>query len=187
MSGSNILTDDIIDEKKDYVSPKTLEEFENLVLSIIQGESFLKSNYTLTLSYKMKVKTPRGALLRSLVFPGWGQFYNRRWIKGSSILCVETITLLATINRYIIARSYYNSSKNAQGEEKEQLYERYKELIRQTELIGWLFALEVVFSMLDAYVDAHLMNYDISDIEQEEWKNGDIKDMKVGFYIEFNF
>jgi hypothetical protein len=174
-------------EETTTTSPKTPEEFENMVLSIIPGESFLKSEYIEILSSKSKVKTPRGALLRSFVFPGWGQFYNGKWIKGGLILSVETITFLAGLNRYRIARSYYNSSKNATGDEKEHLYDRYEDLLKQTELIGWLFALEVVFSMLDSYVDAHLMNYDVSDIVQEKEKAGNIQNMNFGFSFEFRF
>jgi len=184
-SDENIKKND--NEEKVITTLKTPEEFENLVLSIIPGESFLKSENIEFLGSKSNEKTPRGALLRSFIFPGWGQFYNERWIKGGSILCVETLTFLSTLNRYRIARSYYNSSKNATGDEREQLYNRYEELLRQTELLGWLSALEVVFSMLDAYVDAHLMNYDVSDIEQDKEKTGNSREMKVGFYLEFEF
>ena len=35
-------------------------------------------------------KSPMGALLRSVAFPGWGQFYNRKYLKSAVVFGAET-------------------------------------------------------------------------------------------------
>lgn len=168
--------------------PETVEEFEKIILTPIPGDTLIKYDYSAKIEEEEKVKKPTGALFRSLVFPGWGQFYNGSWIKGGIILCIETSTFLIGLNRYRIARRYYNLSKDAEGDERQNLYNRYEELIRETEFYGWVFAIEVVFSMLDAYVDAHMMDFDVSDIGVEgEEKGGEIEDMKLGLFLQFDF
>jgi hypothetical protein len=43
-------------------------------------------------------RSPMGALLRSIVAPGWGQFYNHKYIKGAVICGAES---------YFIVRAVY--------------------------------------------------------------------------------
>lgn len=84
----------------------------------------------------------RGAMLRSLTLPGWGQFYNgRRW-KGSVIAVVQTGSAVG----YFVRR----------------------EQIRGTPARNYfLFSTIgiVLYSMADAYVDAHLDRVDWAKIK----------------------
>ncbi len=85
--------------------------------------------------------SPRGALLRSLALPGWGQLANGERLKAAAIALSEIGLTTAVViqNRRV---------GDASGERKESLRGN-----RNT-LFFWLVG-AVVYSALDAYVDAH--------------------------------
>ena len=108
--------------------------------------------------------SPRGALLRSALLPGWGQLYNRRPAKAA-FFGVSAFGLLGwafTAHRELAK----------QAEELDELRRRdpadlrLPALIaarqdqaarRNTRLLYW--ALATTFTALDAYVDAHLADF----------------------------
>ena len=81
--------------------------------------------------------SPRGALLRSAAYPGWGQLANRKPYKACVIMALETYLLGVALTA---ARS---ASDAAELENRRNAY------------LWWLGA-AVLYSMLDAYVDANL-------------------------------
>jgi len=38
---------------------------------------------------KVSVKSPTGAMIRSLLFPGWGQLYNKKYFKAILVFGAE--------------------------------------------------------------------------------------------------
>lgn len=99
-------------------------------------------------------KSPSGAALRSLVIPGWGQYYNGQKIKAGLALAGE-VGLLSTA-------LYWNSRAGAaqrRGDQANQLlYEDWRNGCY------WGLAALIVYSMLDAYVDAQLLDFDESPV-----------------------
>lgn len=108
----------------------------------------------------VKVKSPKEAAIRSAILPGLGQFYNEAYWK---------IPLIYGIGAYL----GYEVSKNQKN------YEKYRKLYRETEdyrylrlrdfyhdqrdlFIAYLFILYIA-NIVDAYVDAHLYNFDVSE------------------------
>ena len=92
--------------------------------------------------------TPRGALLRSAVLPGWGQVYNKRPLKGA-LFGTAALTLLGSG----IAEN--RSLGQAQTpDEHEHRADR-----RNTRFL--FLGLVATFAALDAYVDAHLADFDV--------------------------
>ena len=85
----------------------------------------------------------RGAMLRSLALPGWGQFYNRRPIKGSIIAAAQVSSTAA----FFVRRSQLNQRRSADAPLERNIF-----LYTTIGLI--------LFSMGDAYVDAHLDQVD---------------------------
>jgi len=95
-------------------------------------------------------KSPTGALLRSLIVPGWGQLYNGKELKAAVIFAAET-TLIGTA---IYWDRQAEMAAEANHETARLVYEDNRNLAY------WLLAATVVYSMLDAYVDAHFYDFD---------------------------
>lgn len=99
-------------------------------------------------SAKIKKKSPNGAMLRSLALPGWGQFYNEQVIKGLIVIAGR-----GTILGYTI---YYNNRANEfpKGSPEREFYKDRRNLT------FWLQGAATLLSMLDAYIDAYLYDFD---------------------------
>jgi len=100
-----------------------------------------------TKNAKLERKSPKGAMIRSMVFPGLGQFYNEQYIKAAVVLAGQ-----GTLVGFII---YYNNlaKKSATSAEMEFYQDRRN-------LMYWWIGAATLLSMLDAYIDAHLYDFD---------------------------
>lgn len=97
-----------------------------------------------------KKKNPTGAMLRSLVVPGWGQFYNGKYWKAALAFGAETGLIATAI--------YWNQQAvQAPPNSNDRLFYRNN---RNTAV--WFLAGTILLSMLDAYVDAQLSDFDES-------------------------
>jgi len=94
-------------------------------------------------------KSPTGALLRSALLPGWGQFYNHRPVKGL-VLGTAELGLLG----WLIAE--HIASENARRDGDDPSYQVHSQ--RRLDLI-WYTSAAWLFGMLDAYVDAYLYSF----------------------------
>ncbi len=101
---------------------------------------------------------PGSALLRSAIYPGWGQIYTQHPIKGGLMIIMQTAFIGMAINadskvKDLVARKSLNSLPPSMEDEIESWRtERRTWILRAFGL--WLY------SMADAYVDAHLHNFD---------------------------
>jgi hypothetical protein len=101
---------------------------------------------------------PFWVMMRSVVVPGWGQAYNHAWFKAAAIAGTEG---------YLIARLVSDHNKlddlNAQIEagspNDEDLINQYNSILNNYSSKQWWLGLTVVYSMLDAYIDAHFRNF----------------------------
>lgn len=104
-------------------------------------------------------QSPTKALFKSVVFPGWGQFANRKYFKAAVILGLES---------YLIRKAIKNGNQASDWKEKWQeakvsgdpllatYFANYSSSRDDRNTQFWLLALTVFLSMFDAYVDAHL-------------------------------
>lgn len=93
-------------------------------------------------------KSPRAAVLRSLFVPGWGQWYNEQKLKALLVFSAECSAVGAAIywNQHVVSGpDYYRDD-----------YINWR-----NEAVWWLVGF-VLVSMADAYVDAHLFDFDES-------------------------
>jgi len=113
-----------------------------------------------------RIQTPKGAMLRSLVLPGWGQFYNCRVVKGGFIAAAEISSIVGFFIRsnQIHQESYPNSFP--------------KRNIYFFTSVGIL-----IYSLIDAYVDAHLDMVNWKEVKLESGKN--ILEFKAVFEVPF--
>ena len=87
-----------------------------------------------------------GALLRSAVLPGWGQFYNGRPVKGLFFGAASATALTSVL----VEHRRINSAPTPE-EHQDRTARRNSRLL--------YFALSVALAAIDAYVDAHLADF----------------------------
>ena len=100
-----------------------------------------------------------GALLRSAVLPGWGQFYNGRPVKGLFFGAASATALTAVAIEHRRIRSAPTPE-----EHQDRTARRNGHLL--------YFALSVALAAIDAYVDAHLADFGAvqSGLSVEMWR-----------------
>ncbi|MBN2354971.1 hypothetical protein JXO59_02600 [candidate division KSB1 bacterium] len=100
-------------------------------------------------SIRIEKKSPTGAMLRSMVLPGWGQFYNNKPWKA---LLVAGSEIGLTVN-IVLQNQWAQDAKTANDR---AFY------VNNRNLAIWYLAALILYSMADAYVDAHLFDFDES-------------------------
>jgi hypothetical protein len=105
----------------------------------------------------IEYRNPQGALLRSLVLPGWGQIYNDKPIKGLVYGIVE-LGLLGLVfyedGKAEYARENYMETGLSSWRNN---YDTHSSLRRD---FIWYTAGAWVVGLLDAYVDAYLFSFE---------------------------
>jgi hypothetical protein len=139
----------------------------------------------------LKYKSPTGALFRSVAFPGWGQFYNEKYLKSLVVFGTETtfITLAAIEwrRRNEHKREFQNLPQD--HPDKAWEFEQFRFYEDRRNLFLWITAGIVFLSMFDAYVDAQLYNFDEEEVPDfsvsliPEYKEG--KGINLLFSVRF--
>ena len=108
---------------------------------------------------------PRWVMMRSLVLPGWGQLYNRSYVKASLVAGSEGWligALIADRNQLDKLQSAVNAAQAAHDNAAAQAaINAYNSRLDRFVSRQWLLAGVAVYALLDAYVDAHFKNFDI--------------------------
>ncbi len=102
--------------------------------------------FLIILALSIPSKSPTKAVLLSAAIPGGGQFYTHSYIKGILIACGEVYFGAYTISDYI----------NYKKSNEQYIQDYYK---RETFSDGMYFLGIFLFSLADAYVDAHLYKF----------------------------
>ena len=126
---------------------------------LVGGHSFLLGQDVPadSTSRGLVVKSPRGAVLRSLMFPGWGQKYNERPWKAAVVFSTEIGLLSAAIwHNTRMHKSFDDSYSDAYVQDfRDFHWDKRSQYF-------WYLGFAVLISMADAYVDAHLFDFDES-------------------------
>jgi len=119
-------------------------------------DSLLTESLQTVKKYEL-TKSPTGAMLRSMVIPGWGQFYNEAYWKIPVIWGAMGALGYAwkwNNDRVIKYDDLYRSEHNSG-------YYKMREFYRnQRDLNAVFFILAYVMNVIDAYVDAHLFDFE---------------------------
>ncbi|MFN3781182.1 MAG: DUF5683 domain-containing protein, partial [Candidatus Kapaibacteriota bacterium] len=113
-------------------------------------------------------KSPLGAMFRSLVLPGWGQIYVHQYWKAPLFLGGAVVMYYYTFKHHSdfldYSRQYEDLVKINPNDPKLYFLKIRRENSRDNRDISIFFLAGVYgLSMLDAYVDAHLFNFDVSE------------------------
>ena len=102
----------------------------------------------LLLISKGEYKSPQKAVILSALIPGGGQFYTSHYIKGSIIAFGEIFSLSKAYFLYRDSKNYQENSSKRDN------------LMRESFSYAFWFLGIWFYSMLDAYVEAQLYNFD---------------------------
>lgn len=103
-----------------------------------------------------------GALMRSVAVPGWGQFYNHKYVKSAVVCGIETLFIVKAVHWWNRTEDQYKSiSLTDDTKEKSARYNTYRSYRTRRDDYLWGVGLTVFLSMFDAYVDAHLAGFEV--------------------------
>ncbi len=112
-----------------------------------------------------RFEAPRWVMVRSLVIPGWGQFYNHSWLKAAAVagatgaLGVNILRDLDDLDRLngLVLKARSDGDADAELAAVNAYNDRQGTLVTRE----WLLGVVVVYAMVDAYVDAHFRHFDV--------------------------
>ncbi len=113
---------------------------------------------------------PTGALIRSAVVPGWGQFYTKHYLKSAGFFAAHAY----------FAFRFYQEHEQLDGMTGEQAREQ-QEYHRNT--WAWRFLIAYVLNLTDAYVDAHLSGFP----KETESLSVDMRPVRDGLSLQLEF
>lgn len=125
-----------------------------------------------------QLKMPMKSAMLSLLIPGGGQFYNKKYVKSVFVAAGEIYLISMTSYHILKQNEYLDIYKNTQSPDAYQNFVFHYEH-KQSDIF-WL-GLYLVLSATDAFVDMHL-----SDFEKEKKRVHLIfKNKLVGVSYEF--
>lgn len=142
---------------------------EELALSPVEGLGYYDTEALAELALEQARRSPTGAMWRSLAAPGWGQIYNRQYLKAPIFMAGESASLYLAINNYLTTRRLYREAHaEPRHRRKVDLLDKREGYVVQTEFWGWVFVGFIAYSMMNAYVDAHLAAWEVEDLPGEK-------------------
>ena len=131
----------------------------SLLLVLLAGRPTCATEVEADSTRTDSLPSTHGALLRSAVLPGWGQFYNGRPVKGLFFGAASATALTAVAIEHRRIRSAPTPE-----EHQDRTARRNGRLL--------YFALSVALAAIDAYVDAHLADFGAvqSGLSVEMWR-----------------
>jgi TM2 domain-containing membrane protein YozV len=112
-------------------------------------------------------KSPLLATLLSAVVPGAGQIYNQSYWKAPIIMGLVGYfgyEYFRNNNLYTDYRDQYEQSQTPQNPDGDPNLRTLREFYRdQKNEFVWYFAIVYTLNLVDAYVDAHLFDFDVKE------------------------
>ena len=105
-------------------------------------------------SYDFNARTPVNAALRSLILPGWGQFFNGQKTKGYILGAIALSCAGASIVTYQLALKDWDDYEK-KGIPDDPLYDNYKSKVITTNFLIGVSAAAWLYAVLDAYFVAN--------------------------------
>jgi len=138
-------------------------------------------------SIETQKTNPAGALFRSAFVPGWGQFYNKKYIKSVIVAGVEVYLINGVYTNWKDANRHKDNFESADDDPDYQALEfaRYEDALDSRGGYSWFLAAAIFYSMFDAYVDAHLSNFDQEDKAFDVYI-GPVNENELGITLTFN-
>jgi len=107
----------------------------------------------------VQTKSPMGALLRSVAFPGWGQFYNHKYLKSAVVFGAEATFITMAVVDWTRMSQHRKNFENPDYPDRYGEFDLFRSYEDRRNLFLWITGGIVFLSMFDAYVDAHLYDF----------------------------
>ncbi len=142
---------------------------ENILADSLKPDSSIttvKPKQQISKPFRMK-KSPTKAVLLSMVLPGAGQFYNESYWKIpiiAGLVGYFGYEYFRQNNLYKDYRDQYSASQTTVNPSGDLNLKALREFYRdQRDDFVWYFMIVYVVNMVDAYIDAHLFDFDVKD------------------------
>lgn len=105
-------------------------------------------------------KSPWGAVLRSAIIPGWGQFYNESYWKIPVIWGITGYLVYIWVDN----NNLYKKNRDLYIQTGVDRYKRIRDFYRdQRDQFAIYIVLTYFLNLVDAYVDAHLFDFSVDE------------------------
>jgi len=104
-------------------------------------------------------KSPAKAALLSALIPGGGQIYNERYIKAGFYIATQATLVGVALHYDKQFKKYQGRIKDKDDPQYAYNYVQYKDAYEYRQSYIFWVAAGVFITTLDAFVDAHLMNF----------------------------
>lgn len=145
----------------------------------------IKPKQQLTKKFQMK-KSPTKAVILSAILPGAGQFYNESYWKIpliGGLVGYFGYEYFRQNNLYQDYRDRYVASQTPEIPSGDLNLKALREFYRgQRDDFVWYFMIVYVVNLVDAYIDAHLFDFDVKDEQVERFGKID-REMKFNFRL----
>jgi hypothetical protein len=130
-----------------------------LVSTLSTGQELIEKSPPSDTGFVMQ-KSPWGAVARSAVIPGLGQFYNESYWKIPVIWGVGALF----ISGWVYNNNLYKDYKDLFIETGNNSYLSYRDFYRdQRDNFTIYLVLLYLLNLVDAYVDAHLYDFNVEE------------------------
>ena len=154
------------EEPADSVGLPSREELKQML-----PEGFMDSTVSIiTGSGAVERKSPSGAMLRSLILPGWGQFYTGHPVRGTITAIVETAFITGMVLEFTRRADFRRKLSRLEAvngpewpvDDPERMLLNLRIKSAQHSGTDYLAygATALLMGVLDSYVSAHLYNFD---------------------------
>lgn len=137
-----------------------------------------------------KSSSPTTALFKSVAFPGWGQYSNRKYFKAGLIFAIESWFIFKAVKDGRDAsdwRDKWKSTPDSLSSLKLEYFNKYTKYRDQRNTNIWYTALTIFLSMFDAFVDAHLDRFPANAQEPEKVALDIIPGTEAKIKVSYNF
>lgn len=166
-----------------------------LLTSFARNRDTVKTDSNMTIAkqkeplkkFRMR-KSPTLAVLLSAALPGAGQFYNESYWKIpviGGLIGYFGYEYFRLNNLFKDYRDDYSASQTPENPNGNISLKTLREFYRgQRDDFVWYFVIVYVVNMVDAYVDAHLFDFDVSD---EKFIKAGINDQEYSLKMKWKF
>ncbi len=130
-----------------------------LVTVILYGQEPTNNSSTQDTIFVME-KSPWGAVLRSAILPGFGQFYNESYWKIPIVWGIGALL----ISGWVHNNGLYKENRDLFIQSGNDIYKQRRDFYRdQRDNFTIYLVITYLLNLVDAYVDAHLFDFQVDE------------------------